>query len=89
MHDDPRGSRRVLALGLFVKGLVRYGWVVLVAAMLIAGLLEWAPWKTILAIGIAAALAIYLSPMAYGVVVALDSRRRNTEAQPTDTSTED
>jgi hypothetical protein len=76
MSDDGPG-RRLLALGLFVKGLVRYGWVPLVGLLLIAWLLEWGSWRQILALGIAGALAILLSPAAYGVVVAIESRRRN------------
>jgi hypothetical protein len=76
MSDDgPR--RRLLALGLFVKGLVRYGWVPLIALLLIAWLLEWGSWRTVLALGVAGALAIFLSPFAYGVVVAVESRRHN------------
>jgi hypothetical protein len=76
MSDDEH-SRRLRALGLFVKGLVRYGWVVLVAMLLIAGLLEWASWRKLLALGVAGALAIFLSPFAYGVVVAIETRRHN------------
>jgi O-antigen ligase len=62
---------------LFVKGLVRFGWIPLVAVLLIAWLLEWASWRKILALGIAGALAILLSPVVFGVTVAIDSRRRN------------
>ncbi|KIG17795.1 hypothetical protein DB30_02828 [Enhygromyxa salina] len=38
--------------------------------------MEWAPWKTLLAIGIAGALVIALSPMMLGVAGALESRRQ-------------
>lgn len=68
-------ARRMHALALFVRGLTRYGWIPLVALMLIAWLLEWGSLRQILAIGIAAALVILLSPMMLGVVAALASRR--------------
>lgn len=67
---------------MFVKGLVRYGWVPLIGILLIAWLLEWAPWQKLLALGIAGALVILLSPVLFGVAVALESRRRHQRAEP-------
>ncbi len=69
-------SRGVRAFGVFLSGLVRFGWFPLVGVLLIAWLLEWAPWRTLLAIGIACALVILVSPVVYGVAIAIDSRRR-------------
>ena len=89
MSDDARKySRGVQAFGLFVRGLTRYGWIPLTGMLLIAWLLEWAPWRKILALGIAGALVILLSPVVYGVTLALDSRRRNKESTGSDASSE-
>lgn len=89
MSEAPKTSRKVQAFAHFVRILVYYGWIPLIAILLIAWLLRWGTWREILAIGIAGALLIILSPMALGVVAALDSRHRNkqtSEAPPDDSS---
>lgn len=83
VSETPNISPGVQAFGLFVRGLVRFGWIPIVGVLLIAWLLEWGSGRQILAIGIALALLIALSPMALGVVATLDSRRRN---KPSDES---
>ncbi|WP_146155445.1 hypothetical protein [Enhygromyxa salina] len=89
MDNAPQYSRGVENFGKFVKVLVRYGWLGLAAVLLIVGLFEWASWKTILALGIAGAVVIALFPLIYGVVLAVDSRRRSMSSEPRNTSPPD
>jgi hypothetical protein len=70
--QHPRG---VVLFALVVKILVRYGWILLVGVLMIAWLLGWAEWRTLLAIGIAGLLVIGISPGVLGVVGAVAGRR--------------
>jgi O-antigen ligase len=79
--EEQKYSRGVQAFTVFVHGAVRFLWVPLVAILAIALLLDWAPWRKILAYGIAAALAIVVLPAILGVVLAIDSRRMKLKSQ--------
>jgi hypothetical protein len=71
----------VIAFALFVKVLVRYGWILLAGVLMIAWLLDWAGWRTLLAIGIAGLLVIGISPGVLGVVGAVAGRRQAMKKQ--------
>jgi hypothetical protein len=71
--QHPRG---VILFAFIVKILVRYGWILLTGILMIAWLLEWADWRTLLAVGIAGLLVIGISPGVLGVVGAVAGRRQ-------------
>jgi hypothetical protein len=56
----------------------RYGWLILAGALIVLGVLGWLPWAALVWIGLVGAGLIALSPIAFGVVVAIDSRRRQS-----------
>jgi hypothetical protein len=93
VNDDPNFAkqfpesaqhpRSVVAFALVVKILIRYGWIPLLGMLLIAWLLDWGHWKTLLAVGVAGLLLIAISPAVLGVVGAVVGRRRAMAANPT------
>lgn len=92
MNEDPnfakqfpqyaQYSRSVVIFALFVKMLVRYGWIPLFGMLLIAWLLGWGHWKPLLAIGVAGLLIIGIFPAILGVAGAVSSRRRAMAENP-------
>jgi hypothetical protein len=76
--DSPKDSPTLEALGKAVQATTRYGWLILAGALIVLGVLGWLPWATLVWIGLVGAGLIALSPIAFGVVVAIDSRRRQS-----------
>ena len=77
----PQYPRWVITFGLFVKWLVRWGWLPLTAVLMLAWLLDWAHWRTLLAAWIAGMLLIGMSGGVLGGVLALSSRHQAIKNQ--------